>query len=96
MGKCFTKICNNRLVQWATINEKYNVAQAGYRKGYSTMDQIFTLQALVQKYLSKKGGRFYIFYVDMSKAFDRISHSCLFYRLITEGIHGRLWFHKLF
>ena len=52
------------------------------------MDQIFTLQALVQKYLSKKGGRFYIFYVDMSKAFDRISHSCLFYRLITEGIHG--------
>ena len=89
MGKCFTKICNNRLVQWATINEKYNEAQAGYRKGYSTMDQIFTLQALVQKYLSKKGGRFYIFYVDMSKAFDRISHSCLFYRLITEGIHGR-------
>ena len=26
----------------------------------------------------------------MSKAFDRIPHDCLFYRLIKEGVHGRM------
>ena len=58
--KIFTKVCNNRLVSWATVKNKYNEAQAGYRKGFSTRDHLFTLQTITQKYLSKTGGRCYV------------------------------------
>ena len=59
LSKIFTKCLNNRLVNWAEINNKMYEEQAGFRKGKSTIDQVFILQCLVQKYLSKKKGRFY-------------------------------------
>ena len=43
LGKLFTRIINNRLSDWA---EKYSVlieAQAGFRPGMSTTDNIFGL-----------------------------------------------------
>ena len=54
LSNVFTKIINSRLVKWADENEKRQEEQAGYRKGYSTIDQIFNLQSIVQKYLCKK------------------------------------------
>lgn len=89
-GKIFTKILNNRLVQWANANGQYHEEQAGYREGYSTIDHIFTLYSLAQKYLSKPNGRFYVLFVDFSKAFDRIPHSLLWHRMIKIGVHGQI------
>ena len=43
-----------------------------------------------QKYLSKKGGRFYCLFVDFSKAFDRIDHKILINSLIKKGFHGKM------
>ena len=77
LSKVFTKIINSRLVKWADENEKRQEEQAGYRKGYSTIDQIFNLQSIVQKYLCKKKGRCYVIFVDFSKAFDTIPHCLL-------------------
>ena len=37
----------------------------------------FTLYALIQKYLSKRKGRFYCTFVDFSRAFDSIPHVVL-------------------
>ena len=64
--------------------------QAGFRKGYSTADQIFNLQSIVQKYITRDKGRCYIMFVDFATAFDRIPHSHLFYKLIKSGIHGKI------
>ena len=41
-------------------------------------------------YLSKRGGRFYCLFVDFSRAFDSIPHAHLWYRLINNGIHGKM------
>ena len=79
---------NNRLVKWASGNNIIVEAQAGFRKGYCTTDQIFCLQSLVQKYLSVQGGRLYVIFIDFSKAFDRVNHNMLWHRLISYGIHG--------
>jgi len=50
-SKLFTKILNDRLVYWAESLHLIPESQAGFRKGYSTIDNIFTLQSMVQKYL---------------------------------------------
>ena len=70
--KIFTNILVKRLDKWT---EKFNViheSQAGCRRKYFTIDNIFTLHALAQKYLSKKGGRFYCLFIDFSKTFNSI------------------------
>ena len=90
ISKVFTGVLNKRLVAWAQISSKFKEEQAGYRVGYSTVDQIFTFYTIVQKYVSKKGGRFYCIFVDFSSAFDRLPHNLLWYKLINIGIHGKM------
>ena len=90
MSKIFTKCVSSRMLIWAENNQKLYEEQCGFRKGKSTIDQAFTLQSLIQKYLSKKRGRFYCLFVDFTKAFDSVSHSCLWYKLLVDGAHGRL------
>ena len=56
--KIFANILVARLDKWT---DKFNViheSQAGFRRQYSTIDNIFTLHAIAQKYLSRKGGGF--------------------------------------
>ena len=90
MGNIFTKIINERLVIWANVCGKLYEEQAGFRAKYSTVDQIFVLNSVVQKYLSRQKGRFYCAFVDFSTAFDCIQHNLLFYSLIKNGINGNV------
>ncbi len=89
MSKVFASTLNVRLTKWTIDNEVIDESQAGFRAGYSTIDNMFTLQSMVQKYLSKQGGRFYCLFVDFSKAFDRIRHDKLWESLILKGIGGK-------
>ncbi len=89
LNKVFTGILNERLCRWAEVNNVIDESQAGFRKGYSTIDNLFTLQAMVQKYLSKRRGRFYCLFIDFSKAFDSIDHSKLLNSLSNKGIGGK-------
>ena len=89
LNKILTGILYDRLYTWAEENSKIDESQAGFRKGYSTIDNIFTPMSMGQKYLSKKGGRFYCLFVDFSKAFDRVNHVELINSLIRKGVHGK-------
>ena len=84
-------ILNDRINKYSTENDILEEAQVGFRKGYSTTDNIFTLQAMVQKYLSKRGGRFYCLFIDFSKAFDTVDHQKLLSSLNKKGIGGKLF-----
>lgn len=90
LSKIFSKVLNNRLVKFAEMYKLQHEEQAAYRKGYSTIDQIFVLQSLIQNQLCQKRGRYYVIFVDFQKAFDSIPHSLLIHTLIKQGIHGRL------
>ena len=90
MSKIFTGILHKRLLAWAESNHMYK-AQAGFRQRRSTVDHIFTLYAFVNKYLCRRGGRFYCLFIDFSKAFDRINHTLLFYELCKNGVHGKFF-----
>ena len=90
LNKILTGMMYDRIYKWAEDNSKLNESQSGFRKGYSTIDKLFTLMSLGQKYLSKEGGRIYCLFVDFSKAFDRIDHETLINSLIRKGIHGKM------
>ena len=70
-GKLFTAILNLRLNNFL---EHYNILeenQAGFRSGYSTIDHIFTLNALTEL-LKLKNKKLYCCFIDFSKAFDSV------------------------
>ena len=90
LSKVYMKIMYNRLSNWVENNNVLAEEQAGFRKGRSTTDNIFVFQCLVQKYLSKKGGRCYSLMVDFSKALDSVPHKSLWYKLLNIGIHGKI------
>lgn len=52
------------------------VEQAGFRKEYSTIDHIHTLELLIEKYQERKRP-LYVAYIDYKKAFDTVSHASI-------------------
>ena len=89
-SKLLTKILNERLVDWAEAEDKYYSEQAGFRRGYSTTDQIFNLHTVANKCISKKKGRMYAAFVDFARAFDCIPHVGLLVQLQKRGVHGKI------
>ena len=51
-SKIFVNIMTKRLTNWC----EENGVIAGFRSKYSTIDNIFTLQSLIQKHISRKRG----------------------------------------
>ena len=89
LGKVFTFILNKRLAEPTDSNDILSDVQAGFRKTYSTTDHIFTLYACIEKYMLRNG-RFYVAYVDFSKAFDTVQHPILWNILLRTAVKGRM------
>ena len=87
--KIFMHVLSSRISNWCDSNFVIDEAQAGFRKNYSTVDNIFVLMSLVQKYLSKKRGRFYCIFIDFKKAFDNVRHDKLWDAMERKGISGK-------
>ena len=51
LSKIFASILSKRLKPWCEINNVIVEEQAGFRPSSSTIDNIFYLQTIVQKYL---------------------------------------------
>ena len=91
LGKIFTSILTRRVTFYTNIFSKISESQAGFRDGYSTTDQAFILYSLIHKYLSKKRGKLYVAFVDLTKAFDSINRSKLWKIVSKTGIKGKLY-----
>ena len=65
-GKLYSYIINKRLTQWIEENSIISESQAGFRKRYSTSDQLFTLVALIQKQLCNHR-KLYVAFIDFRK-----------------------------
>ena len=51
-GKLFTSIVNDRITEFVEDEDILSHAQAGFRKGYSTTEQIFNLKCLIDSVLN--------------------------------------------
>ena len=63
--------------------------QAGFRAGRGTIEQIFNLRILCEKYLHHQQNLFHVF-VDFKKAFDRVWHAALWATMRKYNISANL------
>lgn len=88
--KLFTSILLKRLTAWAERYSILNEYQAGFRQGYSTVDNIFNLSSIAHIYIKSMKKRLYAFFVDLKAAFDTIPRQALFYKLYSIGISSKI------
>ena len=90
LNKVFTGILNCRIVLWSEAKNIIAECQAGFRQRRSTIDQIFILKTIVDKYLFRKKGCFYCMFVNFLKASDMVNLDYHIYTLIKQGMHGKM------
>ena len=88
LGKLFTSIINSRLT---FLSNEFNIisrCQSGFRKGYSTTDNIFIMHALISLYFSF-GKKLYCTFIDFRKTFDNVWRIGLWKKIQNYGIKGK-------
>ena len=85
LGKLLTSIINERLTAFINSTQIMSEAQARFRKGYSTTDQIFTLKCIVEIFVCQ-GRRVFCTFVDFSKAFESINRAILWKKRMSYGV----------
>ena len=93
MSKLFEKIIFKHLFNFLRDNDKISLKQSGFIPGDSTVNQLVHLYHLFAEALdNKKDIR--ITFCDISKAFDRVWHKGILYKLKKTGISGNIlkWF----
>ena len=90
LGKIYTYVLNERITKWANVMEKISENQAGFRQGYSVIDHIFTLSAIIEKTLCKKKRKLYVAFIDFKKAFDFVERNKLWSLLSSYGLNGKM------
>ena len=89
MGKLFTACINKRITSFMDEDQKLGPEQAGFREEFSTLDHVFTLYSIIEFYRTRKG-RVYCAFIDYTKAFDLITRSSLWLKLLNNGVNGKI------
>jgi hypothetical protein len=87
-SKVYAAVINARLQRWVELNNITGEWQAGFKKGYSTIDHMFTLLASVQKQFSSNR-KLYVAFIDFEKCFDSINRNLLWPILLKNNIKGK-------
>ena len=90
LGKLFTSILNLRLTTYLENFQVLEENQAGFRKGYSCTDHMFTLHSLVE-ILKKNKKKLFCCFIDFSQAFDRVWRAGLLHKLLENSINGKFF-----
>ena len=90
IGKLFSTIMLNRIIEFKQSNEPDPINQLGFSKGAQTYDHIITLNTITSKYKKSKKPVYAVF-VDFRKAFDSVCREALFLKLAKLGITGKVF-----
>jgi hypothetical protein len=71
------------------LDEGESPTQTGFRKGYSTIDNIHTVKQLIEK-CQEFGRPIYFALMDFRKAFDTVEWPAVWTALISQGVHPAL------
>jgi hypothetical protein len=68
---------------------KVNDVQCGFMPGKGTIDALFMVRMLQEKY-DRKNKKLYMCFVDLEKAFDRVPREVIRWALKKKGVNGNL------
>ena len=88
LTKLLGTMMNIRLNEFIQENQILHKEQIGFTTNNRCPDHIFTLRAVVNKYVEDQRGRVFACFIDFRKAFDTVWHNGLFYKLQQIGISG--------
>lgn len=89
--KVFTQILAGTLSNWVEDNKLLDEWQAGFRRGRSTTDHIFTLNAMIQIRLSSSGAKLFVLFINFRSAFPSVSHGLLWEKLHKLGLEKKIF-----
>ena len=89
IGKMFEKVIFDNLYCYIFQNNFISDKQSGYRRGDSTVKQLISITHEIYKSFDSKHDVRAVF-LDISKAFDRVWHEGLIYKLKRIGIEGEM------
>ena len=89
VSKLLERVVFKYLYNYIKDNGLLSPGQSGFHSGDSTVNQLAFLYHTVCKALDKKKD-VHIVFCDISKAFDRVWHAGLIYKLQKIGVHGSL------
>ena len=87
---CSPSILDERLRRFSDEYSLLKENQCGFRKGYSTIDCIFSLYSFFEILRSKKK-QMYCAFVDFEKAFDTVWRKALWYKMNLSKIQGHMY-----
>jgi hypothetical protein len=85
LRKLLEKLLTARLSDWIEEKEILGEYQAGFRRGRNCSQQAFILKTLIQ-HAKRKGKHLICTFLDVTKAFDSISHATLLNKCIKIGL----------
>ena len=90
LSKVFCGVLCNRLVAWTNTHAPIAEGQAGFRENYSTIDNIFVLDTVINKTLQRPKSKLYCIFVDFKKAFDSVPRALLWRKMCETGFNGKM------
>ena len=87
ISKVFERSATEQIMDFYIVNNKLSTKQHAYRKYHSTTTCIFELTETALKYIDD-GYLVAIASLDLSKAFDSLSHDLILQKLLNMGLDG--------
>ena len=96
-GKILEKIIFNHLYNYLITNKLITTYQSGFRPGDSTTNQLlYLVDEIHQAFDNTECFEVRAVFLDISKAFDKVWHDGLIFKLKQNGISGSFFFFFFF